>query len=226
MKTKQEIIEIFLQKGILSNKTKLVRRPFNWKQHFDNEAQEIFCQFMQAYSSEAEAWFCLCRDIELPICPLCHKKKVKFTGNTKNGGIGYNTTCEDCSANAVPEKIKKSQETFAKRTPKDRALTRAKIRATNKRLYGDENYMLFGSKSFKQNLKDKYGDENFNNVEQRRQTCLDKYGVTSNLLIPEVHSKSIKNSWSNECRKKRIEKCMNLHGVKYLICLKSIQDKA
>ena len=225
MKTKQEIVDIFLKKGILSNKTELIRRPFNWRRHFDAEAQEIFHQFAQLYRSEAEAWFCLCRNVELPICPICHTKKVKFTGMTKNGGLGYNTTCEDCSANAVPMKIDKAKQSFKNRSNEKRALSIAKRRATNKQLYGDENYMLFGSKSFKQNLKDKYGNENFNNIEKRRRTCIDKYGVSTNLLVPEVHNRAVKSSWSEKTRKKRIDNCMNLRGVKNLLCLKSVQDE-
>jgi len=139
------------------------------------------------YRTEREAWFCLCRDVEAPICPVCNVHKCKFDGKVAHGLSGFRTTCEYCSANCVPEKKRKTRETISKHTEEDKRRIFQKRKATNKIRYDDENYSLFGSKSFYDNLEDKYGDRFFNNVPKRIQTCLERYGVQTNLLIPEVH---------------------------------------
>ena len=223
---KNEIRLLFLEKHILSGKSSLVRRPWNWKSNFDDEARCIFEEFASNYRSQEEAWFCLCRDIELPYCPICGKEKVKFTGRTKNGGVGYNTTCENCSANALPSKIEQVKKTYSKKSKQEKKSIFEKRKATNKKLYGDENYSLFGSASFKKNLKDKYGDEHYNNREQCKQTCLDKYGVASNLSIPEIHQELVKRSWSSECRAKRIQNNINNYGLSSVVCSAAFIDKA
>lgn len=223
---KNEIRLLFFKKKILSNKSGLVRRPWNWKTNFDNEARCIFEEFASNYRSQEEAWFCLCRDIELPYCPICRKNKVKFTGSTKYGGVGYNTTCENCSANAVPSKIEHAKKTYACKSKEEKKSIFDKRKATNKMLHGDENYSLFGSTSFKKNLAAKYGDEYYSNKEKRKQTCLDRYGVTTNLLIPEVHHESIKNSWSNECRAKRIQNNIENYGLSSVVCSAAFISKA
>lgn len=225
MKTKDEIISLFVEKGILSNKTDLVRRPFNWKTKFDNEAKQIFNEFASNYRSEAEAWFCLCRKLELPICSVCKENKVVFTGITKNGNLGYNTTCENCSANAVQNKIDKVRKTCASRTDEERRAISLKRRTTNKQLYGDENYNLFGSQSFHDNLKKKYNNRNYNNPDKRRNTCIKRYGVLTNLLIPEIHEKAEKNSWSDNCRRKRIQNCNKKYGVDSLLQIDSVKKR-
>ena len=223
---KNEIIELFVKKHILSNKTSLIRRPWNWKSYFDDEAQNIFNEFSANYRSNEEAWFCLCRGIELPICPICHKKKVKFTGITKYGAVGYNTTCEDCSANAVIDKIEKFRITYSNKTPEQRKEIFNKRKITNKERYGDEDYSLFGSSSFKQNLKDKYGNEHYNNIDKRRETCVERYNVTSNLLIPEIHERAVANSWTVECREKRIQHNIENYGLSCEVCSAVYIDKA
>lgn len=60
-----------------------------------------------------------------------------------------------------------------------------KQRVTNlKEKYGVENvYQLDKSKDkCKQTKLERYGDENFNNSEKQKQTMLDKYGITKNIL--------------------------------------------
>ena len=222
---KEQIVALFLAKGILSKKSGLVRRVFCWKKKLDAKALEVFNEFAQQYRTDDEAWFCLCRNIELPICPVCHKKKVKFTGITKNGANGYNTVCEDCSANAVDAKIQKVKHTCSKRTAEDRKRIAQKRRQTNKLKYGDETYNLFGSNSFKSTLVSKYGNESFNNREKAKNTCIQRYGVTTNLLIEETHKKAIENSWSNTCREKRIANSLKKYGVANRLSIKEVIDQ-
>lgn len=223
--TKQAIRTLFLERSVLSGKSRLVRRPFCWKKRFGKEEREIFNEFAKGYRSEDEAWFCLCRDIELPICPVCKKAKVKFTGLTKNGGLGYNTTCENCSANAVSEKVERIRATRASKTIEEKLGIQRKRRETNKRRYGEESYMSYGSESFKRLMSERHGSINFNNREKTRETCLRKYGVTSNLLIEKVHKRAVAESWSDACRKRRIANCLARTGKKSYCSVQEVQAK-
>ena len=80
-----------------------------------------------------------------------------------------------------------------------------KRRQTNKEKYGDENYTLFGSKSFKQNLLEKYGDEHYSNHEQARKTLMERYGVDHNfkLLNSSEHAKNIWKTQKDKILKKQ-----------------------
>ena len=83
--------------------------------------------------------------------------------------------------------------------------------------YGDRNYNLFGSKSFKEKLKEKYGVEYNTQIpevkEKIRQTNLKKYGVECNLQLfsGSEHSKKI---WDEQGDKIR-EKIKNTSLIKY-----------
>lgn len=181
---KEEIIKIFVAKKILSDKSDLIRRPFSWKMHFDEEAESIFNEFKKSYRSDEEAWFCLCRNIELPICPICHKKKVKFTGITKNGCKGYNTVCEDCSANQVNEKLAKFKDTIENRNAgKEKSKKRYDGKGAN---FKDEAFKKYA----RQTRLERYGDENFNNRLKCEETMLEKYGVRFVGQSPEAQAKS------------------------------------
>lgn len=223
--TKQQIVEIFTKKGILSSRSGLVRRPFCWKKRFDDEARQIFVKFSNAYRSEEEAWFCLCRNIELPLCPICKKRKVKFTGLTKNGGVGYNTTCEQCSPNAVPKKIQKFKDVIGQKSEEQKQSTVAKRKATNIERYGEANHLCYGSESFANLMMRRYGDRVYSDRTKARQTCLSKYGVPTNLLIEEVKKKSQKSAWSPECRAKRMANCEEKNGKRYITQVPKVQEK-
>lgn len=222
---KGDIVNLFLKRGILSCKTGLVRRPYCWKQRFGDEEKRIFDDFAKGYRSQEEAWFCLCRDIELPICPICKKEKVRFTGLTKNGGKGYNTTCEHCSANAAEEKVKKVKDSLLRRTECEKEKTQEKRRKTNLSRYGEERYMSYGSLSFKRLMKERYGNPFYSNMEKRKETCIQRYGVSSNLLIPKVQRRAMESAWSDSCRKRRVETCLSKTGKKYYCEVPEIQRK-
>lgn len=83
--------------------------------------------------------------------------------------------------------------------------------------YGDRNYNLFGSKSFKEKLKEKYGVEYNTQIpevkEKIRQTNLKKYGVECNLQLFSGHEHS-KKIWNEQGDKIR-EKIKNTSLIKY-----------
>lgn len=223
--TKQGIIDIFIRKGILSGKSGLVRRPFCWQSRFDEEARHIFAEFCKGYRSDEEAWFCLCRNVEMPICPVCGKGKVKFTGITKNGGVGYNTTCEHCSANAVVGKRLKTKQFFKNLTTQRKSDMVAKRRATNEKRYGEPNHMCYGSHSFAGLMQERYGTEVFSDRAKARKTCLDRYGVPTNLMIEETKRKAKAGAWSIECRRKRIAHCLEKNGKRYVTQIPKVKEK-
>ena len=148
---KEEILQLLKQKNII---TKNNKRKFCWKKYWDNEIEYIFNQFKQQYRTDEEAWFCLLHNIEPYYCEICGNL-AKFTGTLKTKNIGYNTTCENCSPNLAPNKLKIYHESINNRTKEERKQILQKRKQTNLEKYGDENYTLFGSKSFKDNLKKK-----------------------------------------------------------------------
>lgn len=135
--TKAQIINVFISKGILTiGKGNRVKRKFCWKKNFDSEAQKIWNSFSSKYRSDNEAWFCLSFQTELPICPLCGIRKVKFTGLTKNGAPGFNTTCEVCNnANAVPEKRERVRKTYLSHSKEQKDEINRKKRESRKKKY-------------------------------------------------------------------------------------------
>ena len=73
----------------------------------------------------------------------------------------------------------------------------------------------YGSKEFKENLKKKYGDENYNNREKAKQTCLEKYGVDHNfkLFNASEHSKQIWNEQGDKIREKIKNTSLEKYGT-------------
>lgn len=212
---KSQIIDILLEKGVLSNKTNgRIIRPFCWKKKINNEINNILNSFLKKYKSEDEGWFCLIKNIEPPICPICKKDTCKFVCN--GGKRRYNTTCNNCSANKVQDKRNKYFKTISNRTIDDIKHITIKRYKTLMDKYGTTDYMQYGSSSFKKNLFDKYGSENYNNIDKIKQTCLDKYGYVTNLLIPEVHNLAIIKSTSIDSKNKRIQTVKNKYGYNYV----------
>ena len=211
--SKKYLLNLLINKGVITFTNKY-KKKHCWEKNFDEECKKLFNLFSINYRTPEEAWFCLLNDIEPQQCKICGKL-AKFTGNTKRGSNGYNTVCETCSSNAVEEKICKFKNTIYNKTPEDKQLSFIKRKQTNKEKYGDENYTLFGSKSFKNNLKNKYGSETYNNREKYKNTCLLKYGVTNNLLLRTPDD--IKKMWDDlydDIIYKRQHTCIEKYNVK------------
>lgn len=113
-------------------------------------------------------------------CPTCKKDFVYKKYKPKV------YCCKSCSANSpeVKEKNKKMvAQSFRKKygghpmTVND--TTKAKLKNTLIQLYGVEHYSKsvdFDNKSKKTRLN-KYGSENYNNINKMKETCLQKYGA-------------------------------------------------
>ena len=67
-----------------------------------------------------------------------------------------------------------------------------KIKKTKSEKYGDENYNNINK--IQQTKLEKYGDENYNNNEKTKQTNLDKYGKTTPLQTNEAREKAKQTS--------------------------------
>ena len=210
---KQEIKKVFFDKGILNSKG---LKKFCWEKYFDEEAQNIFNEFKKSYRTADEAWFCLCRDVEPYHCEVCGNL-AKFTGSYRSLILGYNTTCEKCSTNQTARHLNSFQKTIAKRTGEERKQIMDKRRQTNKEKYGDENYNLYGSKSFKQNLLEKYGDEHYSNHEQARKTLIERYGVDHNfkLINSSEHAKYIWDKNHDKILNSVKQTNLNRYGVEF-----------
>ena len=75
-----------------------------------------------------------------------------------------------------------------------------KTKKTKEKRYGSEKAFYFGSKEFKENLLDKYGDKYYNNIKKAKQTNLKKYGVEFN--------------WQRNDVKEKVNKtCLDRYGV-------------
>lgn len=177
---KSDIISIFKSKGILGPKGK---RKYCWEKYWDEESEQLFENYSIKYRNNEEAWFCLLHNIEPPICPICGNL-CTFTGRLKSKNKGYNTVCNNCSANSLYDKRNTVSET-KKSYSKDKLNSIIiKRKQTNLERYGDENHMCYGSESFHNNMIKKYGDPYYSNREKAKQTNLERYGCEYNFQIP------------------------------------------
>lgn len=102
-----------------------------------------------------------------------------------------------------------------------------KSKLTKLKRYGDENY--HNIEQMKETNLKKYGVE-FNlssdKIRQKiKNTNLQKYGVNSVLKLKEVHSKGIEKAATKEVRYKVKETCLNKYGVENISQCEIIQNK-
>lgn len=157
-----------------------------------------------------------------PVCKICGNP-VKFLSEKK----GYNNYC---SMNCQHKYLAVfNKERWQKMSDEDKQKIQDKIKQTclkhfgveysfqsdnNKRKadktrelkYGDKNYGKFGSASFKQKMKQKYGFE---------------HAQSSGI----IRNKISKSMLSNESKNKMIKTCLKKYGVEHISQLSEIQDK-
>lgn len=209
--TKQELYNYLMSIGVLN---KNGGRKYCWNKLLVDDALKYFIEYSKNYRSDEEAWFCLSNMIEPYKCEICGNL-AKFTGSKKSKIKGYNTVCNNCSANAVKSKIDKITNKLKQRTDTDKKISNEKRKKTCLEKYGDENYSQFGSQSFKNNLLEKYGDENYNNREQAKQTCLERYGVDHNFKVVGFTEKSVKTKREKYGNASNYEKTKKTNLIKY-----------
>jgi hypothetical protein len=87
----------------------------------------------------------------------------------------------------------------------------------------------------KRTCKDKYNDENYNNIDKNKKTCLKRYGVENVFQLDKIKNKSkvtllkkhgVENpSQSNEIKNKKAETCFINYGVKSPAQNEEIKEK-
>ena len=183
----------------------------------DESLLKEWIDFSKNYREEREAWFCISKNINPPKCPICGEL-------CKLGEKKYNTTCEKCSANSVDKKIDSFKKTFSKRTKYDNDVSFRVRKITCLKKYGDANYSLYGSTSFKKTMEKKYGDASYNNHKKAESTNMTKYGAKSNLCFQN----GSKESWTknhDNILSKREETSLKKYGTKNPCQSKNVIDK-
>lgn len=137
-------------------------------------AQEYYDQHVRIDSNEGT-------------CPGCGKS-TKFVSIQK----GYQPFCGVVCSNQSEAKRETIKMHIAERTEEEKRAIQEKARATRLEHFGDENYGLYGSDSFKQQMLDRYGDEYYNNMEQGLETNRKNHGGVLNFQTPEFREKARK----------------------------------
>lgn len=219
---KEILINLFKKKGILNKNN---GRKFCYKNYWDDECESLWKKYSSNYRSEDEAWYCLSKNVEPSKCPLCDNL-CRFVG----GKRGYKITCEICSPNKVPSKIEKYLDTISKKTDEEKRQSFEKRKQTNLKLYGDENYTLYGSESFKKNLLEKYGDEHYSNYEKAKETNIERYGVDCNFRKEGFQEYSVNKKrelYGNASNyEKTMETNIKRYGVPHISQCKEIINKS
>ena len=218
MLLKEQLYSLCQSLGIFNKRGS---RKWCYKKYWTKECDILWEQYRKKYQSDDEAWYCLIHNEEPTVCPVCKKQLVKF----RELKYGYNLTCGDCSSNCLPEKIQKFHDTVSNKSDEEWNNIVQKRKQTNKEKYGDENHNLFGSLSFKENLKKKYGSENYNNKEKIKETCLKRYGVSTNLLF-QSNPKEVWDKKHDEILEKRKKTNLENFGCVYHTQNKEVQEKA
>lgn len=157
-----------------------------------------------------------------PVCKICGKP-VKFL-NEKNGYNDYcSTNCQHKYVSICNKERWKNMSTEDKQKIQDKIKqtcikhfgveysfqsdnNKKKADKTRELKYGDKNYGKFGSSSFKQKMKQKYGFE---------------HPQSSDI----VRNKISKSMLSDESKNKMIKTCLKKYGVEHVSQLSEIQDK-
>lgn len=157
-----------------------------------------------------------------PVCKIC-RKPVKFLSEKK----GYNNYCSmscqhkylssfnkerwEYMSDEDKNKIKeKSKQTCLRKYGVEYSFqsdnNKRKSDKTRELKYGDKNYGKFGSSSFKQKMKQKYGFE---------------HPQSSDI----IRNKISKSMLSDDSKNKMIKTCLKKYGVEHISQLSEIQDK-
>ena len=126
------------------------------------------------------------RDPSEGICKQCGKPTLFRSIRT-----GYQEFCGVKCSNVNKEKNDKTREVFKNRSDEEREEISEKARQTRRERYGDPNYGLYGSESFKSMMEERYNDPYYNNIDKIRETNLERYGVECTFQLDGYNERSL-----------------------------------
>jgi len=113
------------------------------------------------------------------ICPTC--KKTFTLSYRKIRQIFCSKTCAQHSPEVLKKMEESKQKTYNEKWgglhPMETENTKNAFKKSIFEKYGNDYFSNYLVKKTKETKKEKYGDENYNNIEQMKKTCLEKYGV-------------------------------------------------
>lgn len=191
------------------------KSPKGLGQHVRNQhglsAQEYYDQYLKADDAEG-------------ICPICGKP-TKFVSIQR----GYQPFCGARCANRSEEKRSAIRQHIAERTDEQREEIKKKCRSTRLEHYGDENYGLYGSDSFKKTMLERYGDEHYNNIEKNMETNRRNHGGVLNLQTPEFREQArqtkLERYGADHDMEKTRETCRQRYGADYAYLTPDVRSK-
>jgi len=135
-------------------------------------------QFLDSNVKFPERIYCILNNERPKKCVVCGKDT-----NFNCLEHGYCDTCSVKCSGKNPVRIEK----IIKNT--DHAACVAKSQQTTLLKYGNTNYYCTDDFKLKSKLTkiERYGDENYNNIEKARNTCLEKYGVSHKDKLKTQH---------------------------------------
>lgn len=190
----------------------------NYLAKYYNEFFELLKEKYSDSKSISEMLYRYFNNIDnVPTCPVCGNKN-----NFINFSKGYTSHCSH------------------KCTQNDKEV-RDKLNTTVIKIYGENCYHQFYEKG-KITKLEKYGDENYNNTEQLKKTCLEKYGVDNPMKVLDIQEKSKKtclkkygseylfsSDFYNKNRSEHIEKikqtCLKKYGKDSPMKSENVKDK-
>jgi len=146
------------------------------------------------------------------ICPVCGKPT-----NFRSFSFGYSIYCSPKCVSSDPKIIKQKQKT----TKQNCGVISPFLIPEVKELAIKNSHTEEAKNKSKKTKKERYGDENYNNREQYKQTCLDRFGVENVFQLEE----NIKKSHSPEAREKYKQTCLDKYDVENPLLIPEVIEK-
>lgn len=139
-----------------------------------------------------EDYYLLYHNLQKPKCIICNNNYASWNNKSNE----YRKVCSNKTC------ICKNARQISLKTIKEK--------------YGVDNISQLPdwSKKVKETKKKKYGDENYNNKEKNKQTCLNKYGVDNGSKTEDAKNK-ISQKYNKTNKDERIRKTIETNRKKY-----------
>ena len=165
-------LSLFIKNEICETSLKLITQHIKTKHPKEYQLILIQTSNLDKYEPKyTERLYCIVNNInDRPICMECDKENnLNFLSYQK----GYPKTCSIKCFNNSKEKRKHTSDFFKNMNQTEKENRISKIKDTK---------------------KDRYGDENYNNMDKQRKTMMELYGFDSNFKIQESIEKR-KETW-------------------------------